>query len=46
MRARKTFDDRMNEGGVFFWIVAILGAIGFYGFLWLALALGTIAGLN
>lgn len=44
MKARKTFDDRMNEGGAFFWFVAILGAIGFYGFIWLVMILGTIAG--
>jgi hypothetical protein len=46
MRQRKTFDQRMEEGGIFFYLIAALGALGFYGFIWLALALGTIAGLN
>jgi hypothetical protein len=44
MRRKKTFDERMNAGGPFFYLVATLGAIGFYGLLWLALALGTLAG--
>jgi hypothetical protein len=46
MKTRKTFDQRMEEGGIFFYLIAALGALGFYGFIWLALALGTIAGLN
>jgi hypothetical protein len=46
MKTRKTFDQRMEEGGLFFYLIAALGALGFYGFIWLALALGTIAGLN
>lgn len=46
MKTRKTFDERMEEGGIFFYLIAALGALGFYGFIWLALALGTIAGLN
>jgi hypothetical protein len=41
---RKTLDERMNEGGLFFWLACILGAVGFYGFLWLLMALGTMAG--
>ena len=41
---RKTLDERLNEGGPFFWFACILGAIGFYGALWLMLAIGTMAG--
>lgn len=44
MRHRKTFDDRMNEGGAFFYLVAILGAFGLYALVWLVMILGTIAG--
>jgi hypothetical protein len=44
MRRKKTLDDHLNEGGPVFWLACILGAIGFYGVLWLILALGTIAG--
>ena len=39
---RKTIDERLNEGGLVFWVVAVIGAVGFYGFLWFALALGTM----
>ncbi len=46
MKSKKSFDQRMEEGGIFFYLIAALGALGFYGFIWLALALGTIAGLN
>lgn len=41
---RKTLDDRLNEGGLVFWIVAVIGAVGFYGLIWLMLAVGTMAG--
>ena len=41
---RKTLDDRLNEGGLVFWIVAVIGAVGFYGLIWLMLAIGTMAG--
>jgi hypothetical protein len=44
MRQRKSFDDRMNEGGAFFYLVAVLGAFGFYAFIWLVMILGDIAG--
>jgi hypothetical protein len=44
MRRKKTLDDHFNEGGLVFWLACILGAIGFYGFLWLLMALGTMAG--
>lgn len=41
---RKTLADHLNEGGLVFWLSCILGAIGFYGVLWLMMALGTMAG--
>jgi hypothetical protein len=44
MRRKKTLDERMNEGGPVFWLACILGAVGFYGALWLMMALGTMAG--
>ena len=44
MKTKKSFDDRMNEGGAFFYLVAVLGAVGFYGFIWLVMILGTLAG--
>ena len=44
MKTKKTFDDRMNEGGAFFYLVAILGALGFYALVWFVMILGTIAG--
>ncbi len=42
MKTRKTFDERMNEGGIFFYVFAVLGAIGFYGLIWLTLAIGVM----
>ena len=44
MRRRKTFDERMNEGGFFYYLVAVLGALVFYGSIWLFMILGTAAG--
>jgi hypothetical protein len=41
----KTLDERMNEGGPLFYAVAIIGALGFMGFLWLTMALGIALGL-
>ena len=41
---RKTLDERMNEGGPVFWLAVVLGAIGFYGLLWLTMALGIAMG--
>ena len=41
---RKTLDERLNEGGPFFWFALVIGAIGFYGLIWLMLAIGTMAG--
>jgi hypothetical protein len=41
---RKTIDERLSEGGPFLWIACFLGALAFYGSLWLMLALGTMAG--
>ncbi len=45
MKRRKSFDEIMNEGGPVFWIVAALSALGFWGALWLVLAIGTMAGM-
>jgi hypothetical protein len=42
---RKTLDERMNEGGLVFYAVAVIGALGFIGFLWLTMALGIALGL-
>jgi len=39
---RKTLDERLNEGGPFFWLACILGAVGFYGLVWVMLALGVM----
>ena len=44
MKTKKTFDDRMDEGGAFFYLVAVLGAFGFYALIWLVMILGTAAG--
>ena len=44
MKIKKSFDDRMNEGGFFYYLVAVLGGFGFYVFIWLVMILGTIAG--
>ena len=41
---RKTIDERLNDGGPVFWVVAVIGAVGFYGLIWLMLAVGTMAG--
>jgi hypothetical protein len=42
MGKRKTFDQRMEEGGIFFYLIAALGALGFYGLIWLTLAIGVM----
>jgi hypothetical protein len=39
---RKTIDERLNEGGPFLWVACLLGAIGFYGLVWIMLALGVM----
>ena len=44
MKTKKSFDDRMNEGGAFFYLVAVLGAFRFYALVWLVMILGEIAG--
>jgi hypothetical protein len=41
---RKTFSERMEEGGLYFYTVAGLAAAGLFGLLWLIMALGTMAG--
>ena len=41
---RKTLDERMNEGGPLFYAAAVIGALGFIGFLWLTMALGIALG--
>lgn len=43
---RKTIDERLNEGGPLFWIAVVIGAVGFYGFLWFTMALGLALGLQ
>jgi hypothetical protein len=42
MKSKKSFDQRMEEGGIFFYLIAALGALGFYGFIWLTLAIGVM----
>ncbi len=42
MKSKKSFDERMNEGGIFFYVFAVLGALGFYGLIWLTLAIGVM----
>ena len=42
MRRKKTLDDHLNEGGLVFWLALVIGAIGFYGLIWLMLALGVM----
>ena len=39
---RKTLDERLNEGGPFFWLAVVLGSMGFYGLVWIMLALGVM----
>jgi hypothetical protein len=40
------FDQILNKGhGLAFWLLMVTGALGFYGLLWLLLALGTMAGM-
>ncbi len=39
---RKTLDERLNEGGPLFWVALVIGALGFYGLIWLMLALGVM----
>ena len=41
---RKTIDERLNEGGLLFWLTVVIGAIGFYGALWFLMALGIALG--
>lgn len=40
----KKIDEMLNRGGIGFWLFCVLGCAGFYGFLWLTLALGTVYG--
>jgi hypothetical protein len=42
MKSKKSFDQRMEEGGIFFYLIAALGALGFYGLIWLTLAIGVM----
>jgi hypothetical protein len=42
MKSKKSFDQRMEEGGIFFYLFAVLGALGFYGLIWLTLAIGVM----
>lgn len=42
MKNRDWFDDKMDEGGPFFWIVCVLGAVAFYLVLWIVLAMGSL----
>jgi hypothetical protein len=42
MKSKKSFDQRMEEGGIFFYAIAALSALGFYGLLWLAMAVGVM----
>jgi hypothetical protein len=43
-RWEKKIEETMQKGGLGFWILCIVFSVGFYGALWLILALGTIAG--
>lgn len=38
-------DEKMNEGGILFWITALICAVGLYGLLWFLLALGVVFNL-
>lgn len=43
-RWEEKIEETMQLGGVGFWIVCAVFAVGFYGLLWLLLAIGTMAG--
>ena len=36
------FEKNLEKGGILFWIVAILGAVEVYGFIWLVFALAVM----
>jgi hypothetical protein len=40
----KKIEETLHRGGVGFWILCVVFSVGFYGALWLILAIGTIAG--
>ena len=43
-RLEKKIEETLQRGGVGFWILCVVFSVGFYGALWLILAIGTIAG--
>jgi hypothetical protein len=43
-KIEQKIEETMQRGGLGFWILCIVFSVGFYGALWLILALGTIAG--
>jgi hypothetical protein len=43
-KIEQKIEETMQRGGLGFWILCIVFSVGFYGALWLFMALGTIAG--
>lgn len=43
-RFEQKIEEIMQRGGFGFWILCIVFAVGFYGFLWFAMALGVAMG--
>jgi hypothetical protein len=43
-RFEQKIEEIMQRGGFGFWILCIIAAAGFYGLLWLMMALGVAAG--
>ena len=36
------FERNLEKGGILFWLVAILGAVGVYGFIWIVFAIAVM----
>ena len=44
-RLEQKIEETMQRGGVGFWILCVIFAVGFYGLLWFTMALGIAFGL-
>lgn len=43
-RWEEKIEETMQRGGIGFWILCVVFSLGFYGFLWLMMALGSASG--
>jgi len=43
-RLEKKIEETMQRGGIGFWILCVVFAVGFYGLLWFTMALGIAFG--